>query len=108
MCDVLSLLRPGFVRDRFTTLPETKDRAFCTKVYLKYELAAGDLYGTDFNGTWSALWGIVSSYTDFAVVTAAAAAAVLQDCRGECFAGCVSRPALSRGFLPLSAGIMCV
>ena len=41
----------GFVRDQFTTLPETSDRAFCTKVYAKYEFD-GDTYGVDFNGTW--------------------------------------------------------
>lgn len=42
----------GFVRDQFTTLPETSDRAFCTKVYAKYEFD-GDTYGVDFNGTWT-------------------------------------------------------
>lgn len=41
----------GFVRDRFTTLPSTKDRAFCSKVYLKYDFDE-DVYGVDFNGTW--------------------------------------------------------
>ncbi len=41
----------GFVRDQFTTLPETKDRVFCTKVYCKYKLNR-DVYGVDFNSVW--------------------------------------------------------
>ena len=43
---------PGFVRDEFTTLPETTDRLFCTQIYCKYQYSVGDLFGVDFNGAW--------------------------------------------------------
>lgn len=42
---------PGFVRDRFTSLPETNDRPFCTKVCLKYHFYGGAAR-VDYNGTW--------------------------------------------------------
>ena len=41
----------GFVQDRFTTLPPTKDRAVCSQVYIKYDYDQ-DVYGIDFNGAW--------------------------------------------------------
>lgn len=40
----------GFVRDKFTSLPETSDRPFCTKVYLKYHFSGTER--VDYNGTW--------------------------------------------------------
>ena len=41
----------GFVRDKFTSLPETDDRPFCTRVYLKYTFNSR-ASGVDYNGTW--------------------------------------------------------
>ena len=49
----LCLLSPGFVRDRFTSLPYTTDRTFCTKVYLKYRYnTSSAMSGVDYNGIW--------------------------------------------------------
>lgn len=41
----------GFVRDRFTSLPETNDRPVCTNVYLKYYFNSG-ANRVDYNGIW--------------------------------------------------------
>ena len=41
----------GFVRDQFTTLPETSDRTFCTRVFAKYEVD-GSAQDVEFNGIW--------------------------------------------------------
>lgn len=42
----------GFIRDKFTSLPETKDRSFCTNVYLKYNFNGSATRDTNYNGVW--------------------------------------------------------
>ncbi|XP_026179468.1 uricase [Mastacembelus armatus] len=40
----------GFLRDRFTTLKDTKDRCFCTSVYSRW--CYNKIQGVDFNAAW--------------------------------------------------------
>ncbi|XP_072245530.1 uricase [Leuresthes tenuis] len=40
----------GFLRDRFTTLQETKDRCFCTSVYAKWRY--NNVQDVDFDAAW--------------------------------------------------------
>ncbi|XP_042372210.1 uricase [Plectropomus leopardus] len=40
----------GFLRDRFTTLQETKDRCFCTSVYARW--CYNNIQDVDFNAAW--------------------------------------------------------
>ncbi|XP_061594367.1 uricase [Cololabis saira] len=41
----------GFLRDRFTTLQETKDRFFCTSVYTRWRY--NKTHGVDFDAAWA-------------------------------------------------------
>ncbi|XP_048832735.1 uricase [Brienomyrus brachyistius] len=43
----------GFLKDRFTTLPEVKDRVFCTSVYARWR------YNTHINVSFDAAWKTV-------------------------------------------------
>ncbi|XP_041647900.1 uricase isoform X2 [Cheilinus undulatus] len=41
----------GFLRDRFTTLQEAKDRCFCTSVYARWRYSK--IQGLDFDAAWN-------------------------------------------------------
>ncbi|XP_041862343.1 uricase [Melanotaenia boesemani] len=43
----------GFLRDRFTTLQETKDRCFCTSVYSRWRY--NRIQGVDFDAAWKSV-----------------------------------------------------
>lgn len=40
----------GFLKDRFTTLQETRDRCFCTSVYSRWRY--NQIRNVDFNAAW--------------------------------------------------------
>lgn len=40
----------GFLRDRFTTLQETKDRCFCTSIYSRWRY--NKVQDVDFDAAW--------------------------------------------------------
>ncbi|KAL5484625.1 hypothetical protein EMCRGX_G021154 [Ephydatia muelleri] len=44
----------NFFRDRFTTLPDSSDRAFCTEVYCKY-LLEGSLHKLNYDTIWASV-----------------------------------------------------
>ncbi|XP_029356787.1 uricase [Echeneis naucrates] len=43
----------GFLRDRFTTLQEAKDRCFCTSVYSRWRYSKA--HGVDFDAAWKSV-----------------------------------------------------
>ncbi|XP_072830219.1 uricase isoform X1 [Vicugna pacos] len=47
----------GFIRDQFTTLPETKDRIFATQVYCRWRYHPGR--DVDFDATWDTMRDII-------------------------------------------------
>lgn len=51
LCVYLDMCSLDFFRDRFTTLPDSSDRAFCTEVYCKY-LLEGSLHKLNYDTIW--------------------------------------------------------
>ncbi|EPY77069.1 uricase [Camelus ferus] len=47
----------GFIRDQFSTLPETKDRIFATQVYCRWRYHPGR--DVDFDATWDTMRDII-------------------------------------------------
>lgn len=47
----------GFLRDRFTTLKEAKDRCFCTSVYARW--CYNKIQGVDFDAAWNCVKGTI-------------------------------------------------
>jgi urate oxidase len=53
----------GYVKDRLTTLKETRDRIFCTSLDARWKYAGGDAEWDDFS--WNASWhGVMKLLTD--------------------------------------------
>lgn len=47
----------GFLRDRFTTLKEAKDRCFCSSVYARWRY--NKIQGVDFDAAWKCVKGTI-------------------------------------------------